>query len=214
MIFLDMTTCNTLWIGTNVFEMAVCSPKHSFLSSKWCGIILEDLNLDTHHCENFISIRKGFHWCHLAGQYKGAGICLTMCDYNESWPAAFHHFREVFFLGGEAIGTAATPGLLCQSRVIVKVIVEKQVECRLAGETEVLGENLLQRHFCPSQNPTWSDPDLNPGRLGGKPALTAWTVAWPCCEDYVPDIVNKEKYSDKYMYVFFYCIIYCHMLSD
>jgi hypothetical protein len=34
------------------------------------------------------------------------------------------------------------------------MIVEKQMECRLAGETEVLGENLLpQRHFCPSQNP-------------------------------------------------------------
>jgi hypothetical protein len=29
-----------------------------------------------------------------------------------------------------------------------------QMECRLAGETEVLGANLPQRHFCPSQNPT------------------------------------------------------------
>jgi hypothetical protein len=38
--------------------------------------------------------------------------------------------------------------------VIVKMIVEKQMECRLAGKTEVLGENLSQRHFCPSQNPT------------------------------------------------------------
>jgi hypothetical protein len=28
----------------------------------------------------------------------------------------------------EAIGTAATPGLLCQPRVIVKMIVEKQME--------------------------------------------------------------------------------------
>jgi hypothetical protein len=50
------------------------------------------------------------------------------------------------------------------------MIVEKQMECRLAGETEVLGENLPQRHFCPSQNPTRPDPGLNPGRLGGKPA--------------------------------------------
>jgi hypothetical protein len=58
------------------------------------------------------------------------------------------------YLVCEAIGTAATPGLLCQPRVIVKMIVEKQMECRLAGETEVLGENLPQRHFCPSQNPT------------------------------------------------------------
>jgi hypothetical protein len=45
------------------------------------------------------------------------------------------------------------------------------MECRLAGEkTEVLGENLPQHHFCPSQNPTWPDPGLNPGRHGGKPA--------------------------------------------
>jgi hypothetical protein len=54
--------------------------------------------------------------------------------------------------------------------VIVEMIVEKQMECTLAGETEVLGENLPQRHLCPSQNPTWPNPDLNPGRRGGKPA--------------------------------------------
>jgi hypothetical protein len=54
--------------------------------------------------------------------------------------------------------------------VIVKMIVEKQMECRLAGKTEVLGENLPQHHFYPSQNPTRPDPGLNPGRRGGKPA--------------------------------------------
>jgi hypothetical protein len=70
----------------------------------------------------------------------------------------------------EAIGIAATPDLLCQPRVIVKMIMEKQMECRLAGENEVLGENLPQRQFCPSQNPTWPDPGRNPGRRGGKPA--------------------------------------------
>jgi hypothetical protein len=59
-----------------------------------------------------------------------------------------------FILVCEAIGTAPTPGLLCQPRVVFKMIVEKQMECRLAGETEVLGENLPQCHFCPSQNPT------------------------------------------------------------
>jgi hypothetical protein len=47
----------------------------------------------------------------------------------------------------EAIGTAATPGLLYQPRVIVKMIVEKEMECRLAGETEVLGENVPQRQI-------------------------------------------------------------------
>jgi hypothetical protein len=47
-----------------------------------------------------------------------------------------------FYLVHEAIGTAATPGLLCQPRVILKMIVEKQMERRLAGETDVLEENL------------------------------------------------------------------------
>jgi hypothetical protein len=75
------------------------------------------------------------------------------------------HFLQIYFKTSkqevavldffcEAIGSAAIPGLLCQPRVIMKMIVEKQMECRLAGETEVLGENLSQRHFCPSQNPT------------------------------------------------------------
>jgi hypothetical protein len=48
------------------------------------------------------------------------------------------------------------------------MIVEKQMECKLTGETEVLGENLPQRHFCQSQNPTLPDLGLNPGRRGGK----------------------------------------------
>jgi hypothetical protein len=47
-----------------------------------------------------------------------------------------HNYIYIFFiLVCEAIGTVATPGLLCQPRVIVKMIVEKQMECRLAGET-------------------------------------------------------------------------------
>jgi hypothetical protein len=63
-------------------------------------------------------------------------------------------FFIFIYLVCEAIGTAATPDLLCQPRVIMKMVVEKQMERRLAGETEVLGEKLPQRHFCPSQNPT------------------------------------------------------------
>jgi hypothetical protein len=63
----------------------------------------------------------------------------------------------------EAIGTAATPGLLCRPRMIVKMIVEKQMEYRLAGETEVLGENLPQQYFCQSQNPTMTRPRFEPG---------------------------------------------------
>jgi hypothetical protein len=86
-----------------------------------------------------------------------------------------------FILVCEAIRTAATPGLLCQPRVIVKMIVDKQMERRSAGETEVLGENLPQRHFCPSQNSTWLDPGLNPGRHVGKPATNRLSYGAVAC---------------------------------
>jgi hypothetical protein len=80
-------------------------------------------------------------------------------------------FFLVFFIWFvRLIGAAATPGLLCQPRVIVKMIVEKHMECRLVGDTEVLWENLPQYHFCPPQNPTWPNPGLNPGRRSEKPA--------------------------------------------
>jgi hypothetical protein len=49
------------------------------------------------------------------------------------------------------------------------VIVEKSVELRLAGETEVL-EETCDRATLSTTNPTWLDPGLNPGRRGGKPA--------------------------------------------
>jgi hypothetical protein len=54
-------------------------------------------------------------------------------------------WRFFYYFVCEGIGTAATPSLLCQPRVVVKVIVEKQMECRLAGETEV-----QRKKTCPS----------------------------------------------------------------
>jgi hypothetical protein len=47
--------------------------------------------------------------------------------------------------------------------VIVKVIVEKQMECRVAGETEVLGENLPQRHFLSITKSHITRPRFEPG---------------------------------------------------
>jgi hypothetical protein len=54
---------------------------------------------------------------------------------------------KICILGGGIqgpLGTAATNGLLCQPRVIM--MMEKSVEL-LAGETEVLRENLSQCRF-------------------------------------------------------------------
>jgi hypothetical protein len=58
------------------------------------------------------------------------------------------------------------------------VIVEKLVEWRLVRETEVLGENLAQRHFVHHKS-HMLDPGSNPDRRGGKPRLTAWAMARP-----------------------------------
>jgi hypothetical protein len=60
------------------------------------------------------------------------------------------------------------------------VIVEKLVEWKLAGETEVLGENLPQCHVVlHKSHMTW--PGLEPGRRGGKLAtngLSYDTAVW------------------------------------
>jgi hypothetical protein len=66
------------------------------------------------------------------------------------------------------------------------------MECRLAGETEVLGENLPQRHFCPSQNPTWPNPELNPGRRGGKPATNRLSYGAAICMTFSANMGDEE----------------------
>jgi hypothetical protein len=51
------------------------------------------------------------------------------------------------------------------------VIVEQSVECELAGETEVLGENLAQCYFVHHKS-YMTDPVSNSGRLIGKSATS------------------------------------------
>jgi hypothetical protein len=98
------------------------------------------------------------------GQYKQKNIHTSMArlGFEPSVRADEDISCLFFYLDYETIGTATTPGLLCQPRVIMRMIVESMMECKLAGETEVLGENLPLRHFCPSHNPT-CPPGFEPG---------------------------------------------------
>jgi hypothetical protein len=98
------------------------------------------------------------------------------------------------------------------------------MECRFTGKTEVLGENLLQRHFCPSQNLTWSDPGLNPSRRGGKAAtnrlsygaaIPAPLVSWGSrrylwnvsTERFDWNVLAFITYEFNNTYVSYYCLI-------
>jgi hypothetical protein len=78
-----------------------------------------------------------------------------------------------FYLVCEAIGTAATPGLMCQPRVIVKMIVEKQIECRLAGET-CPSATFVHYKIPHDQTRVW-----NRAAAVGSRRLTAWAMARP-----------------------------------
>jgi hypothetical protein len=109
-------------------------------------------NITSHIRYNYLIVRQIFQPVYpLRSKLKMLPCLLQIYVFNSNCVSVYFSF---LILVCEAIGTAVTPGLLCQPRVIVKMIVEKQVECRLVEETEVLGENLPQRHFCPSQNPT------------------------------------------------------------
>jgi hypothetical protein len=98
-------------------------------------------------------------------------IVLSTLTYVKVTAVVFFYYY--YYLVCEVIGTAATPSLLCQPRVIMKMmIVEKQMECRLARETNRSSRRkpdptpLFFHHKIPYDQ----TPGLNPGHRGGKPA--------------------------------------------
>jgi hypothetical protein len=100
-------------------------------------------------------------------------VYATLRNKSPEYYVWVSHRQEVIFkigiLGGGIklgqLGTAATNDLLCQPRVIM--MMEKLVEWWLAGETEVLGENLPQCRFVHNK------PHMQPGREPGPPRWEA-----------------------------------------
>jgi hypothetical protein len=89
-----------------------------------------------------------------------------------------------------AISTAATPGLLCQPRVIVKMIVEKQMKCRLPGEPKFLEKT------CPSATFVCHKIPHDHTRVWTRAAavwswrLTAWAMARPMSRRFLRNVGN------------------------
>jgi hypothetical protein len=108
---------------------------------------------------------------------------LTKCNYKLLWQS---HWVEIEngILGVESnwVHLALRPprGLLCQPWVIM--MMEKLVEWWLAGETEVLGENLPQCRFV-HHKPHMLCLDANPGCHGGKPATNCLSYGTACFTD-------------------------------
>jgi hypothetical protein len=66
---------------------------------------------------------------------------------------------------------------------VISEMMEKLVEW-LAGETEVLGENLPPVPLCPPQTPH--------AAAVGSQRLTAWATAWPTTQ-FFPDVITSDS---------------------
>jgi hypothetical protein len=71
------------------------------------------------------------------------------------------------------------------------IMMENLVEWKLAGETEVPGENPPQRHFVHHKS-NLTYPGSNPGRRGGKPATNRLSCG-PVCADSYCDALSSSS---------------------
>jgi hypothetical protein len=69
----------------------------------------------------------------------------------------------------------------------MRMLVEQLVEWRLAGETEVLGENLPQCHLVHHKNPHDQTRAWTPDRRDGKPATNRLSYG-AAFDTYIPSI--------------------------
>jgi hypothetical protein len=79
--------------------------------------------------------------------------------------------------------------------------VEQSVECELAGENEVLGENLPQITL----SPAWPDLGSNPGRRGGKPSTNGMSYGTRHMSLYLMRKMFSILFSDAVLFIGFSC---------
>jgi hypothetical protein len=106
-------------------------------------LILSSEHYDNQTC-SLLGLRFSQRWLWRVSSSEITELCLISAS---CWFLPWLFFLISIVGGGVQLGplgNAATNGLLCQPRVIM--MMEKLVEL-LAGETEVLGENLLQCRF-------------------------------------------------------------------
>jgi hypothetical protein len=125
--------------------------------------------------------------CGVRQQSGGGGQVHCTSPTSSGFRKHRHWNRGVLFLFlflilvCEAIGTAATPGLLwCQPQVIVKMIVEKQMECILCRGNRRSRRKPVPAPLLPITKSHMTRPGLEPGppRWGSR-RLTAWAMARP-----------------------------------
>jgi hypothetical protein len=92
------------------------------------------------------------------------------------------------------------------------MIVEQLVEWRLAGETEVLGENLPQRHFVHHKSQHDQTQARTRAAAVGSQQLTAWAMVRPILI-FILRIGYSSALLIKIRYLFDYCIIHCYFAS-
>jgi hypothetical protein len=123
-------------------------------------------------------------------------LCMVDSGLEMGWSFLF------FYLVCEATGTAATPGLLCQHRVIVKMIVEKQMECRLCrGNKPKFSEKT-----CPSASFVHHKIPHDQTRIWTRAAavgsrrLTAWAMGRPSVFVSTNIYTNAIWIQERYQY--------------